>query len=73
MNDAFTRSPDVILDHFKVDPDRGLTSSQAKVALEKYGKNGTDISIDCRLCIKEGGQHWDELVMSQQSNDRSWH
>ncbi|KAG0239540.1 Ca-transporting ATPase [Mortierella sp. GBAus27b] len=39
MNDAFSRSSEVILDHFKVDPDKGLTSSQATAALEKYGKN----------------------------------
>ncbi|KAF9583894.1 hypothetical protein BGW38_008182 [Lunasporangiospora selenospora] len=39
MNDAFTRSPEVILDHFKVDIDRGLSPSQVHAGLEKYGKN----------------------------------
>ncbi|KAI1316008.1 hypothetical protein EDD11_010533 [Mortierella claussenii] len=39
MNEAFTRSPKVVLDHFKVDANKGLTSGQAKAALEKYGKN----------------------------------
>ncbi|ORZ10062.1 Ca-transporting ATPase [Lobosporangium transversale] len=39
MNDAFTRTSKAILDHFKVDPDKGLTSTQAEAALKKYGKN----------------------------------
>jgi hypothetical protein len=42
MNDSFTRSPKVILDHFKVDADKGLTPSQVAAGLEKYGKNGKD-------------------------------
>ncbi|KAF9357721.1 hypothetical protein BGX26_003240 [Mortierella sp. AD094] len=39
MNDAFTRSSKVILDHFDVEIDKGLTSHQAKTSLEEYGKN----------------------------------
>ncbi|KAG0252402.1 hypothetical protein BG011_006998 [Mortierella polycephala] len=39
MNDAFTRSPKVILEHFNVDIDKGLTSNQVKAGLEEYGKN----------------------------------
>ncbi|GJJ68970.1 P-type Ca2+ transporter type 2A [Entomortierella parvispora] len=39
MNDSFTRSPKVILDHFKVDADKGLTPSQVAAGLEEYGKN----------------------------------
>ncbi|KAF9119168.1 hypothetical protein BGW39_000520 [Mortierella sp. 14UC] len=39
MNDSFTRSPKVILDHFKVDANKGLTDSQVAAGLEKYGKN----------------------------------
>ncbi|KAF9357263.1 hypothetical protein BGX26_004006 [Mortierella sp. AD094] len=39
MKESFTRSPKEILDHFKVNPEQGLTSSQASAALEKYGKN----------------------------------
>ncbi|KAF9434901.1 hypothetical protein BGZ76_007226 [Entomortierella beljakovae] len=39
MNDAFTRSSAVVLDHFKVDIDKGLTTHQAKTSLEEYGKN----------------------------------
>lgn len=40
MNDSFTRSPKVILDHFKVDPSRGLSPAQVSAGLDKYGKNG---------------------------------
>jgi Ca2+ transporting ATPase len=64
MNDAFSRSPEVILDHFKVDPDKGLTSSQAAAALEKYGKNGTDLHpphFNARSPPIKGGQHRNEL------------
>ncbi|KAF9284196.1 hypothetical protein BGZ88_010100 [Linnemannia elongata] len=39
MNDSFTRSPKVILDHFKVDPNKGLNDSQVAAGLEQYGKN----------------------------------
>ncbi|KAG0214896.1 hypothetical protein BGX33_001684 [Mortierella sp. NVP41] len=39
MNDSFTRSPKVILDHFKVDANKGLNDSQVAAGLEKYGKN----------------------------------
>ncbi|KAF9438811.1 hypothetical protein BGZ76_004410 [Entomortierella beljakovae] len=39
MNDSFTRSTEEILTHFKVDPEKGLSSSQAANALKKYGKN----------------------------------
>ncbi|KAG0003015.1 hypothetical protein BGZ79_001865 [Entomortierella chlamydospora] len=39
MKESFTRSPKEILDHYKVNPEQGLTSSQASAALEKYGKN----------------------------------
>ncbi|KAG0210430.1 hypothetical protein BGX28_009339 [Mortierella sp. GBA30] len=39
MEEAFTRAPDVILDHFKVDMDKGLTPYQVKTGLERYGKN----------------------------------
>ncbi|KAF8936531.1 Ca-transporting ATPase [Dissophora ornata] len=39
MTDHHTRSPKVILDHFKVDPSKGLTPSQVSAGLEKYGKN----------------------------------
>ncbi|KAF9114334.1 hypothetical protein BGX27_011154 [Mortierella sp. AM989] len=39
MNDAFTRSSKVILDHFDVEIDKGLTSNQVKASLEEYGKN----------------------------------
>ncbi|KAF9112636.1 hypothetical protein BGX27_003024 [Mortierella sp. AM989] len=39
MNNSFTRSPKEILEHFNVDPEKGLTSSQASAALERYGKN----------------------------------
>jgi hypothetical protein len=41
MNDSFTRSPKVILDHFKVDANKGLSDSQVAAGLEQYGKNGT--------------------------------
>ncbi|KAF9273890.1 hypothetical protein BGZ68_001128 [Mortierella alpina] len=39
MEEAFTRTSSVILDHFKVDVNRGLTPSQVKAGLERYGKN----------------------------------
>ncbi|KAF9405550.1 hypothetical protein BGZ94_003483, partial [Podila epigama] len=39
MNDSFTRSPKVILDHFKVDPLKGLSPAQVAAGLEEYGKN----------------------------------
>ncbi|KAG0323986.1 hypothetical protein BGZ99_002294 [Dissophora globulifera] len=39
MNDSHTRSPKVILEHFNVDPAKGLTSSQAAAGLLKHGKN----------------------------------
>ncbi|KAF9315633.1 hypothetical protein BG003_002853 [Podila horticola] len=39
MNDSFTRSPKVILDHFKVDPIKGLSPAQVSAGLDKYGKN----------------------------------
>ncbi len=40
MEEAFTRSSRVILDHFNVDLNKGLTPSQVKAGLERYGKNG---------------------------------
>jgi len=46
MNDSFTRSPKVILDHFKVDADKGLTPSQVAAGLKEYGKNGKDLLLD---------------------------
>ncbi|KAG0032657.1 hypothetical protein BGZ81_010382 [Podila clonocystis] len=39
MNDSFTRSPKVILDHFKVDSNKGLSPAQVSAGLDKYGKN----------------------------------
>ncbi|KAF9145352.1 hypothetical protein BGX30_009362 [Mortierella sp. GBA39] len=39
MNDSFTRSPKVVLDHFKVDANKGLNDSQVAAGLEQYGKN----------------------------------
>ncbi|KAF9988375.1 hypothetical protein BGZ75_009541 [Mortierella antarctica] len=39
MEEAFTRTSSVILDHFKVDMDKGLTASQVKSGLERHGKN----------------------------------
>ncbi|KAG0201772.1 hypothetical protein BGX28_005517 [Mortierella sp. GBA30] len=39
MNDSFTRSPKVILDHFKVNPDKGLTPAQVQEGLKEHGKN----------------------------------
>ncbi|KAF9956345.1 hypothetical protein BGZ72_002824 [Mortierella alpina] len=39
MNDSFTRTPKVILDHFKVNPDRGLTAAQVQEGLKEHGKN----------------------------------
>ncbi|KAG0284566.1 hypothetical protein BGZ96_011067 [Linnemannia gamsii] len=39
MNDSFTRSPKVVLDHFKVDANKGLNTNQIAAGLEKYGKN----------------------------------
>ncbi|KAF9951721.1 hypothetical protein BGZ72_006810 [Mortierella alpina] len=39
MEEAFTRTSSVILDHFKVDMDKGLTPSQVKAGLERHGKN----------------------------------
>ncbi|KAF9974545.1 hypothetical protein BGZ73_002028 [Actinomortierella ambigua] len=39
MEVAFARTPKVILDHFKVDKDKGLTTAQAEAALKDHGKN----------------------------------
>ncbi|KAF8952369.1 hypothetical protein CPC16_002412 [Podila verticillata] len=39
MNDSFTRSPKVVLDHFKVDSSKGLSPAQVSAGLDKYGKN----------------------------------
>ncbi|KAF9373237.1 hypothetical protein CPB97_000710 [Podila verticillata] len=39
MNDSFTRSPKVVMDHFKVDPSKGLSPAQVSAGLDKYGKN----------------------------------
>ncbi|KAF9566883.1 hypothetical protein EC968_003546 [Mortierella alpina] len=39
MEEAFTRTSSVILDHFKVDMDKGLTPNQVKAGLERHGKN----------------------------------
>ncbi|KAG9323490.1 hypothetical protein KVV02_007815 [Mortierella alpina] len=39
MNDSFTRTPKVVLDHFKVNPDRGLTAAQVQEGLKEHGKN----------------------------------
>ncbi|CAO3569664.1 unnamed protein product [Mortierella alpina] len=39
MEEAFTRTHSVILNHFNVDIDKGLTSSQVKAGLERHGKN----------------------------------
>ncbi|KAK1232988.1 hypothetical protein PQX77_003902 [Marasmius sp. AFHP31] len=39
MDDPWTKSPDEILQHFQVDPIRGLSSAQAAKHAELYGKN----------------------------------
>ncbi|KAF9928986.1 hypothetical protein FBU30_001991 [Linnemannia zychae] len=39
MKDSFTRSSEVILDYYKVDPNKGLNDKQVAASLEKYGKN----------------------------------
>ncbi|KAF9586677.1 hypothetical protein BGW38_010171 [Lunasporangiospora selenospora] len=39
MNDSFTRTPKAVLDHFKVEADKGLTSAQVEAGLKKFGKN----------------------------------
>jgi P-type Ca2+ transporter type 2A len=36
----WTNTPEEILQHFSVDPVRGLTSAQAAKHAEIYGKNG---------------------------------
>ncbi|KAF8986140.1 hypothetical protein BGZ46_009251 [Entomortierella lignicola] len=39
MSEFFTKTPEEILNHFKVNPKQGLSTSEASAALEKYGKN----------------------------------
>lgn len=46
MEAPWTKSPEEILQHFGVDPSRGLTSAQAAKHAELYGKNGTN-AISC--------------------------
>jgi Cation transporter/ATPase, N-terminus len=45
MDLPWTLSPQVILDHFQVDPSRGLTSRQAAKHAEIYGTNGMQILL----------------------------
>ena len=40
MEAPWTKSPEEILEHFTVDPNRGLSSDQALKHAEIYGKNG---------------------------------
>lgn len=40
MDAPWTKSPEEILAHFNVDPDRGLSNDQAAKHAEIYGKNG---------------------------------
>lgn len=40
MEAPWTKTPDQILEHFGVDPNRGLSSDQAAKHAEIYGKNG---------------------------------
>lgn len=54
MNDSFTRSPKVILDHFKVDSNKGLSPAQVSAGLDKYGKNGMCYSHMCSHRIGYG-------------------
>jgi Ca2+ transporting ATPase len=49
MEASWTKSPEDILEHFRVDPVRGLTSDQAAKHSELYGKNGTLLTITIYL------------------------
>jgi Ca2+ transporting ATPase len=40
METPWTKSPEEILEHFAVDPNRGLSADQASKHAEIYGKNG---------------------------------
>jgi P-type Ca2+ transporter type 2A len=41
MDTPWTQSPDAILEHFRVDPTRGLTEEQAADHALVYGRNGS--------------------------------
>ena len=40
MEEAFQRPWEDVIEHFRVDPDRGLAMEQVKSNQEKYGPNG---------------------------------
>jgi len=45
METPWTKSPQQILEHYVVDPARGLTADQAAKHAEIYGKNGEHLSL----------------------------
>ena len=40
MDDGHARTVEEVLNHFKADPERGLTLDQVKENQKKYGPNG---------------------------------
>ena len=45
LENPWTKSPGEILQHFSVDPARGLTSDLAAKHAELYGKNGRSLVL----------------------------
>jgi len=41
MEEAFQKPWEDVLEHFRVDPERGLAMEQVRSNQEKYGPNGT--------------------------------
>nr|CAG4638242.1 EOG090X00V6 [Cyclestheria hislopi] len=56
MEDAHTKTWEEVLDHFKADPERGLTQDQVRRNQEKYGPN--------ELPAEEGKPLW-QLILEQ--------
>ncbi len=52
MDDAFTKPWQDVLEHFRVDPERGLAMEQVKSYQEKYGPNGELVKLLFHLIPK---------------------